>query len=149
MCYQSADACLSLGHLRRLSISSLQYWDGGHEHLISNGGRFKPAFAEKDKKENNDRSPNNLNKLVLKPVMSLPGYGLWIGTASAHGSREVSSALGLGEWVCRDVPSFVRSTATQTMCYMSGMTWSRGDTNIEEKYPKDLLSHQSPGFMTW
>jgi hypothetical protein len=26
-----------------------------------------------------------------------PGYWLWIGTASAHGSREVSSALGLGE----------------------------------------------------
>jgi hypothetical protein len=23
--------------------------DGGHEQLISNGGRFKPGFAEKDR----------------------------------------------------------------------------------------------------
>ncbi len=23
-------------------------WDGGHEQLISNGGRFKPAFAKRD-----------------------------------------------------------------------------------------------------
>jgi hypothetical protein len=25
--------------------------DGGHEQLISNGERFKPAFAERDKKQ--------------------------------------------------------------------------------------------------
>jgi hypothetical protein len=25
--------------------------DGGHEQLISNGGMFKPAFAERDKKQ--------------------------------------------------------------------------------------------------
>jgi hypothetical protein len=27
------------------------YRDGGHEQLISNGGRFKPAFAERDRKQ--------------------------------------------------------------------------------------------------
>ncbi len=27
------------------------HWDGGHEQLISNGGRFKPAFAKRDKKQ--------------------------------------------------------------------------------------------------
>ncbi len=43
--------------------------DGGHEQLISNIGRMKPAFAERDKKH--DRSPRNLDNLVLKPVMSL------------------------------------------------------------------------------
>jgi hypothetical protein len=26
-------------------------WDGGHEQLISNGRRFKPAFAQRDKKQ--------------------------------------------------------------------------------------------------
>jgi hypothetical protein len=31
----------------------------GQEQLISNGGRFKPAFAERDKKQT-----MNLNKLV-------------------------------------------------------------------------------------
>jgi hypothetical protein len=25
--------------------------DGGHEKLISNGGRFKPALAERDEKQ--------------------------------------------------------------------------------------------------
>jgi hypothetical protein len=27
------------------------YRGGGHEQLISNGGRFKPAFAEREKKQ--------------------------------------------------------------------------------------------------
>jgi hypothetical protein len=27
------------------------FWDYGHEQLISNGGRFKAAFAERDKKQ--------------------------------------------------------------------------------------------------
>jgi hypothetical protein len=31
----------------------------GHEHLISNGGRFKPVFAERDKKQT-----MNFSKLV-------------------------------------------------------------------------------------
>ena len=53
--------------------------------LIANDGRFKPALAERDQKQtmidlfgrkrseaDNDRSPRNLDKLVLKnPVMSL------------------------------------------------------------------------------
>ncbi len=43
--------------------------DSGHEHLISNIGRFKPAFAEREAE--NDRSPKNLDKLILKPVMYL------------------------------------------------------------------------------
>jgi hypothetical protein len=30
---------------------SRSYRDGGHEQLISNGERFKPAFAERDKKQ--------------------------------------------------------------------------------------------------
>jgi hypothetical protein len=38
--------------------------DRGLEQLISNGGRFKPAFAERDKEADKDRSPRNL----VKPV---------------------------------------------------------------------------------
>jgi hypothetical protein len=32
-----------------LQPTEIAYRDGGHEQLISNGGRFKPAFAERDK----------------------------------------------------------------------------------------------------
>ncbi len=37
--------------------------DGGHEQLMSNGGRFKSTFDERDKKQY-DKSPRNLNKIV-------------------------------------------------------------------------------------
>jgi hypothetical protein len=57
--------------------------DGGHEQLISNGGRFKPAFAQRDK-----RKPVllglSLARNLVKPLLSLyrtkwreRGYGLW------------------------------------------------------------------------
>ncbi len=31
--------------------NSLRFRDGGHEQLISNGGRFKPVFSERDQKQ--------------------------------------------------------------------------------------------------
>jgi hypothetical protein len=31
--------------------NAIETEDGGHEQLISNGGRFKPAFSERDKKQ--------------------------------------------------------------------------------------------------
>jgi hypothetical protein len=39
-------------HLKTVEeiITLTQYGDGGYEQLISNGGKFKPAFAERDKK---------------------------------------------------------------------------------------------------
>jgi len=49
-------------------------WNNGHEQLISTGERFKLAFAERDKKQRmicRSHSPSNLDKRVLKPVMSL------------------------------------------------------------------------------
>jgi hypothetical protein len=36
---------------RSYLLSELNPRDGGHEQLISNGGRFKPAFAEIDEKQ--------------------------------------------------------------------------------------------------
>jgi hypothetical protein len=33
-------------HLSELNLNS-EYWDGGHEQLISNGGRFKPGFCQR------------------------------------------------------------------------------------------------------
>ncbi len=50
---------------QRLEINALGVLDhcpvtvDGHEQLISNGARFKPAFAERDKKQT-----MNLSKLV-------------------------------------------------------------------------------------
>ena len=38
-------------YVRTLCPQYLLRRDGGHEQLISNGERFKPAFAEKDKKQ--------------------------------------------------------------------------------------------------
>jgi hypothetical protein len=38
--------------------------DGGHEQVTSNGERFNPAFAERDKKTDNGRSTRKINKLV-------------------------------------------------------------------------------------
>jgi hypothetical protein len=38
--------------------------DGGHEQLISNGERIKPAFAEKEIRSRHERYPRNLDKLV-------------------------------------------------------------------------------------
>jgi hypothetical protein len=48
-----------------LSRSSVKEFirDGGHEQLLSNGGRFKPVLP-KDEEADNDRSPKNLVKLV-------------------------------------------------------------------------------------
>ena len=55
---------------------------GGHEQLISNGGRFKPAFAERDKCKPVLRGLSLAENLV-KPLLSLygiewreRGYGL-------------------------------------------------------------------------
>jgi hypothetical protein len=45
--------------------------NGGHEQLISNGGRFKPAFTERDKKPTLIDLRGISPKLVLKLVMSL------------------------------------------------------------------------------
>ncbi len=43
----------------------------GHEQLISNGERFKLAFAERDKTDN-DKSPRNLKKTGLKTLTFHP-----------------------------------------------------------------------------
>ncbi len=56
--------------------------DGGHEQLISNGGKFKPAFAERDKCK--PVLPGlSLARNLVKPLLSLyetewreRGYGL-------------------------------------------------------------------------
>jgi hypothetical protein len=40
------------------------YRSGGHELLILNGGRFKPAFAEIDKKQTMKDLQRNLMKLL-------------------------------------------------------------------------------------
>jgi hypothetical protein len=47
-------------------------WPGGHEQLISNSaGRFKPAFAERDKKPTMI-DLRNLDKLFLKTIYVPP-----------------------------------------------------------------------------
>ncbi len=46
--------------------------DGGHEQLISNGGRFKPAFAERDKCKPVLLGLSLTGNLV-KPLLSLYG----------------------------------------------------------------------------
>ncbi len=58
------------------------YRGGGHEQLISNGGRFKPAFAEREKCKPVLRGLSLAENLV-KPLLSLygtewreRGYGL-------------------------------------------------------------------------
>jgi hypothetical protein len=60
----------------------VEYRDGGHEQLISNGGRFKPAFAERDKCKPVHQGLSLAGNLV-KPLLSLygtkwreRGYGL-------------------------------------------------------------------------
>ncbi len=62
--------------------TSVLYRDGGHEQLISNGGRFKPAFAERDKCKPVLLGLSLAGNLV-KPLLSLygtewrdRGYGL-------------------------------------------------------------------------
>jgi hypothetical protein len=50
----------------------------GHEQLISNGERFKPAFAERDKKQtmiNLRGIPTNWFKNQLCPSTRIFGYG--------------------------------------------------------------------------
>jgi hypothetical protein len=48
--------------------------DDCHEQQISHGGRFKTAFAEREKKQ----TMIDLDKEVLKPVMRLPSFSrLW------------------------------------------------------------------------
>ncbi len=37
--------------LNAVNIHTPDNGDGGHKQLISNGGRYKPAFAERDKKQ--------------------------------------------------------------------------------------------------
>jgi hypothetical protein len=37
--------------LKNKAHQLLEALDGGHEQLISNGGRFKPAFSERNKKQ--------------------------------------------------------------------------------------------------
>jgi hypothetical protein len=32
-------------------FSVVRFFDGGHEQLISNGERFKPAYSQRDKKQ--------------------------------------------------------------------------------------------------
>ncbi len=72
-----------------------EYGAGGHEQLISNGGRFKPAFAERDKCK-----PIllglSLARNLVKPLLSLygtewreRGYGLSKGLGWGRGGEEV------------------------------------------------------------
>jgi hypothetical protein len=56
--------------LARLGSFSSKY--GGHEQLISNGGRFKPAFSERDKCKPVHQGLSLAGNLV-KPLLSLFG----------------------------------------------------------------------------
>jgi hypothetical protein len=42
---------LPLSPVNAVNIHTPDNGDGGHKQLISNGGRYKPAFAERDKKQ--------------------------------------------------------------------------------------------------
>jgi hypothetical protein len=42
---------LSISAKASLNLPPFEIRDGGHEQLLLNGGRFKPAFAERDKKQ--------------------------------------------------------------------------------------------------
>jgi hypothetical protein len=57
--------------------------DGGHEQLISNGGRFKPAFAERDKCKPVLLGLSLAGNLV-RPLLSLYGTE-WRGVAMDSG----------------------------------------------------------------
>ncbi len=57
-------------------------WDDGHEQRISNGGRFQPAFFERDKKQTMTmKISEEFQQTVLKtsyvPAQGFLGYGLW------------------------------------------------------------------------
>ncbi len=64
--------------------------DGGHEQLISNGGRFKPAFDERDQCK-----PVllglSLARNLVKPLLSLYGTE-WSGGSVAMDSGSQSNA---------------------------------------------------------
>jgi hypothetical protein len=82
-----------------------------HEQLISNGGRLKLAFAERDKKQTMiDHAPRNLDKLFLKTSEDFLGYMRaledWshiVRTCRAGLKKSLSSLLlqGLGSAFCR------------------------------------------------
>jgi hypothetical protein len=64
-----------------LSYLVVKITDGGHEQLISNGGKFKPAFAERDKKQTRIHLrgiSTNWLKNQLCPSLGFLGYVLWI-----------------------------------------------------------------------
>jgi hypothetical protein len=74
--------------------------DGGHEQLISNGGRFKPAFAERNKCKPVLLGLSLAGNLV-KPLLSLHGtewrergYGLCVlSITKTRGNRFKSRSI--------------------------------------------------------
>jgi hypothetical protein len=53
-------------------ITLTQYGDGGYEQLVSNGGRFKPALDERDKKQ----TMIDLRGISTNPSLGFLGSGL-------------------------------------------------------------------------
>jgi hypothetical protein len=83
--------------------------DGGYEQQISNGGRFKPAFAERDKKQTMIDSSEETRQTGLKNQL-YPSTRLTIGSGdleksltvmlSLYGTKSVSTSNIL-KFVCR------------------------------------------------
>jgi hypothetical protein len=42
---------MPLSPVNAVNIHAPDNGDGGHKQLISNGGRYKPSFAERDRKQ--------------------------------------------------------------------------------------------------
>ncbi len=70
--------------------------DGGHEQLISNGGRFKPAFAERDKCKPVLLGLSLAGNLV-KPLLSLYGTE-WRERGYGLRQTEAKTWFGLEKW---------------------------------------------------
>jgi hypothetical protein len=96
-----------------------EYGAGGHEQLISNGGRFKPPFAERDKCKPillGLSLARNLVKLLLSlygTEWRERGYGLSKGLGWGRGGEEVfriDTLCGELFYFCLYTDMVVRST---------------------------------------
>ncbi len=74
------------------------YRDGGHEQLISNGGRFKPVFAQRDKKQTmTGRSPSYVPPSGFHRNLSSVGWKAEPTLLRPNGGRQL-----VFKTVCRD-----------------------------------------------
>jgi hypothetical protein len=70
---------------------------------------------------------------------------------TALGCREVAS----GKWVCRasefasDMPSGKNHTARQTVCYMSGVTWSQRGHHCRKTWPQEPFHWLACQMLVW